>query len=329
MAGSVDNGGRGAGGVPARPVPGQSTIIASELGGDLPCLRCKYNLKGLSIRTVCPECATPVRATLLAVVDPMASELRPIPHPLLTATGVVTWSTSALAAAFCAWAMRLLGLLSDEPMAQRVVQGLGVGLVLLTVLSGLGALAIIKPHDGIKVRHRRFALVACLAYVPLALALWWLYVDMAPPPLSIDAWRDVSPARSELGVLACGLMIAITIGLRPNARLLAARSLLMRTGRVDRQTMLALVGVLCVSMAGHALVLLGGQFYESIGQSLHLIGQVLVLVSGVLFTIGLVGVAIDCWRMRPVIVESPVSLSAILAEPLSPPPAAIPHPPAP
>ena len=44
--------------------------------------------------------------------------------------------------------------------------------------------------------------------------------------------------------------------------------------------------------------------------SLGLVG--LLGVASVLFTLGLVGITIDCWRMRPVIVDSPVSLEGVL-----------------
>ncbi|MBL8760751.1 MAG: hypothetical protein JNL50_05545, partial [Phycisphaerae bacterium] len=53
-------------------------LLARELTGDLRCAKCAYNLKGLSVRSVCPECGLAISATLLAKVDPHAAELRPI-----------------------------------------------------------------------------------------------------------------------------------------------------------------------------------------------------------------------------------------------------------
>jgi hypothetical protein len=321
--------GAGRGGAHAAParVPGQSTILASELGGDLPCFRCKYNLKGLSIRAVCPECAMPVKATLLAVVDPLAGELRPIPRPLPTASGVVAWSFGALAAAMCAWAAQGLSYWTGEVSVHHLVGGLGLAVVLLTALSGLGSLALVKPHDGIPLRMRRLALIGALAYVPLVLAMWWLYVDsgVVGRTASSVLGLPIASERSELRILTDGIMILILVGLRPNARLLAARSLLMRTGRVDRQTMLALVGVLCVGMLGDAAVVVSNieSLPAAIGEGLAFAGTLVVLVASVLFTIGLIGVALDCWRMRPVIAESPVSLARVLDG--DPPPAPAPR----
>jgi hypothetical protein len=300
------------------PAPGQSTIIATELGGDLPCLRCKYNLKGLSIRAVCPECAMPVRATLLAVVDPMASELRPIPRPMLTGLGVVTWSTAALAVSLCMWVARAIETYFSDAAMNRVVHLLGLLIDALTVLSGIGAAALIKPHDGIRVSSRRAALLGVLMYVPLVLVMWIMNAGGELGVFSGSGGffspQGVPPDRGVVRIIADLLMILIVIGLRPNARLLASRSLLMRTGRVDRQTMLVLVWVLGVSIVGE-LAMLAGRMQSLEGplaQGAYLGGQIIMLVASVLFTLGLVGVVIDCWRMRPVIVESPVSLEGVM-----------------
>jgi hypothetical protein len=161
------------------------------------------------------------------------------------------------------------------------------------------------------------ALVGVLAYAPLALVMWWLHVDVSG--FLGHRWLGARqiPAgleRSQLRLLADAILIVIIVALRPNARTLAARSLLMRTGRVDRQTMLALAGVLAAAMAGDGAVLASTlpALEGPAGDTAQLIGQVVVLVAGVLFTIGLVGVAVDCWRMRAVIAEAPVSLEGVL-----------------
>src|SRR5262245_48877512 len=78
--------------------------IARELTGDLPCVRCRYNLRGLSVRAPCPECGTPVRATLLAVVDPFAGELQPVSRPRLIVAGLIAWSLGGFGSALCVWA---------------------------------------------------------------------------------------------------------------------------------------------------------------------------------------------------------------------------------
>jgi hypothetical protein len=290
------------------------TSLASELGGDLPCVRCGYNLKGLSIRSVCPECGTPMGATLLAVVDPLASELRPIPHPRRTAAGVMTWSIAALLATLGVWTMRLVEVVPQDSRTQRAEFGLGTLVVLMTMLSGIGATALIKPHEGIKAQDRRMATLAVAAYVPLVLVMVWLCFEMGG--FGAGLWGEgLSLVPAKLRVLADGLMIVIIVGLRPNARLLAARSVLMRQGRVDRQTMMALAGVLGVMMAGDAAALVASVVVGPVADSVREIGQMVVLVGGLLFTLGLVGVVLDCWRMRPVIAEAPLSLTKLFGKP--------------
>jgi hypothetical protein len=309
MCGVLPEDGRNGGGearpTPSQYVPGRSTILASELGGNLPCLRCKYNLRGLSIRAVCPECAMPVRATLLAVVDPMASELRAIPRPRAIATGIVLWSTGALLAALCVWAREILEGHATTTLLRQSLEGLGLAIVALTAASGVGAASLIRPHDGIRPRRRLAALIATLSYAPLTAVMWLMY----RPGSGSDA-REL-PA---LWILAHLLMIVVILGLRPNARLLAARSLLMRTGRVDRQTLLALVGVLGLTIAGEAGMLVSriDSLDAGTSQSIHLVAQTIVMVASALFTIGLAGVAVDCWRIRPVVLESPRTLEGIL-----------------
>lgn len=272
--------------------------LASELGGDLPCVRCRYNLRGLSIRGVCPECATPIKATLLAVVDPLASELRPIANPQLVGAGVMVWSTCGLMAVVAGW---------GAPIAEHfwermggVERWLALATCVLTGLSGLGAVVLVRPHAGISVRSRALAMVAIAMYVPLCMFLWRMYVLGDPRP------------GVRLGAHA--VLIAILLGLRPNARLLAARSFLMRTGRIDRQTMLALAGVLCVSVAGNIVRVLVSNLDTDFADSVRQVGGVMVLVGMLLFTLGMFGVVLDCWRLRPVIVERPLSLEQVLGE---------------
>src|SRR5436190_23878239 len=77
---------------------GTGSALGRQLRGDLPCVACGYNLKGLSIRSVCPECGTPVRATILSVVDPHAAELTPIRLPALVALGLLFCAAGALGA---------------------------------------------------------------------------------------------------------------------------------------------------------------------------------------------------------------------------------------
>jgi len=296
--------------VQVRPAAGGSgPVLAHELGGNLPCARCRYNLKGLSIRGVCPECGTPIRATLLAVVDPMAGELRPIYRPVVTAWGVVIWGTAPFLVALLAWSLRLMGPgwgVRGSELPERLI-------VALTALSGLGALALVRPHDGERAaKGGRLALCGAVLYAVLAPLLWYLHAR-------IDQAGLAGSGEARLAARVCigSVLMAIIALLRPNARLLASRSLLMRAGRVDRQTLLALVGVVAIGVAGDLLRLASLHAPGGPGQLLDQVGQALVLISSVLLTLGLLGVLVDCWRMFPVIIEAPLSLSQLLHEPSS------------
>lgn len=285
--------------------------LALELGGDLPCIRCRYNLKGLSIRGTCPECGTPMRATLLAVVDPRASELQPIAHPRLIAAGVVLWSLAALVATLSGWTIRLLTLLDSSH--QWVDPG-QVGRLLApacAALSGLGAAALIRPHPGVPRTGRLMAGIGAGLYLPLAGVLT-IGASMSEPAPGPGEWTIAARGGLEglLGVAQSLLLIGILLLLRPNARLLAARSMLMREGMVDRQTMRAVAASLSLCVVGHLLGVLSS---DSTAMELPaLIGGSLIAIGNLLFLMGIVGITIDCLRMRRVIASPPLSPADLL-----------------
>lgn len=287
------------------------TPLALELGGDLPCVRCRYNLKGLSIRGTCPECGTPMRATLLAVVDPRASELQPIRHPRLVAAGVVVWSMAALAATMSEWGVRLLMLIDSSHSwfgPGSLVRLLSPGLALV---SGVGAAMLIRPHPGVPRSGQVMAGIGAGLYLPLA-AVLAIAAHLSLPQPSPGEWTIAARGGFDglLGTAQSLLLIGILVLLRPNARLLAARSILMREGMVDRQTMRAVAASLSLCVVGHLLGVLAA---DSISMELPaLMGGALVAIGNLLFLMGLIGIAIDCLRMRRVIASPPLSPADLL-----------------
>ncbi|MFI4897887.1 MAG: hypothetical protein ACIARR_08680 [Phycisphaerales bacterium JB059] len=291
------------------------SVLASELTGDLPCVRCGYNLRGLSIREHCPECDAPVRATILALVDPKASEFKPLRHPRRTGWGMVLWSVAALLAALGAWVIRLSELSLSWLKVAWSPSWMPVFVVGMTLLSGVGATVLLRPHAGLSVSARVRAMVGVIAYGPLAWLLWRLYIHVdAGVVLPVFGGAGASRERvlTRLGIaLTLGVVI---LGLRPVARGLAMRSVVVRTGKVDRQSLLALLGAVAISASGDVLHLLGSGVRGPVSQALTSMEMVLVAVGSVLVTLGLAGIVIDCVRLRPTLEAPGVGIADILDE---------------
>lgn len=290
----------------------RESVLASDLTGDLPCMRCGYNLRGLSIRALCPECQLPVRATILALVDPKASELEPLRAPRLTAWGMMVWSGAALLAGLGAWAIRIDELTRSKFSVSWTPGWAWAFVVGMTVVSGVAALVFISPHAHIPLGRRVRAIVGVGAYVPLAVLLWYLYarVDtLALPVLGAEGMSD----RRLLVRLVSGVIICVLIlGLRPNARDLAMRSVVVRTGRVDRQSMLAMLAPVGIAAVGDVLQITCRDLRGPVGETLDLLSIVLIAGGSVLFTIGLAGIFLDCVRLRPIIRAPGVGIVDIL-----------------
>ncbi len=271
---------------------------------------CRYNLKGLSVRGMCPECGTSVRTTLLAVVDPMAKELRRIVWPRVVAAGLVMWPFGAILATLSVWTLRAV-----ESFGAGVTpedQGLFRWLVLAGfMISAGGAATMIRPHEGVPARDRAMAVAGVLAYVPLALLMLSMQrsVDVSRPPYAGETTAQALRAMLRLGVSAC--VVVTLVGLRPNARTLQARWLLMRVGAVGRQTLLAMVGVVCVWSVGDGLAVLATRFHGGADELLWLVARGFILVGSLLFTLGLFGVLRDTLRVAGIILRPARSIEEL------------------
>lgn len=278
--------------------------VARKLIGNMPCVVCGYNLKTLSVRHVCPECGTPVRATVLAVVDPYASVLQPIRFPRATAVGIVVWSCAALCAALLTWGQRFIDVFAVWTGENGGSGALAFTATVLIVVSAAGATALIRPHKRIAI-WKSLAATISVALCGVHAALYWklhgIYDPLHTRPF-VEA-VDGQEIRTWLRLGGSAVLAAAIMGLRPNARELAARSLVLRMGRADRQTMLAMVAALGLAMIGDVVTMIARSASGSASALLEPLGTVLIAVGSMLFTAGLVGVMVDCLRIASVIVR--------------------------
>jgi hypothetical protein len=224
--------------------------------------------------------------------------------------GLILWGAAALLAALAVWGLRL----EDWGVALGPARGwLQLCVVVGCAASGLGAIALVCPHDAMPRQGCWLALCGVALYAPLTYLLWRMHAG--PDALGGPAYGygiSTPPSRTLLRIAIAAIMGAILLCLRANARLLAARSFLMRTGRVDRQTMAALLAVLGVAIAGDLLVLSARLSTGPLGDQLRIAGQVVILAGSVLFTLGLASILIDVWRLAGVILEPPLTIAQVI-----------------
>jgi len=145
------------------------------------------------------------------------------------------------------------------------------------------------------------AMVGIAWHIALVIALFRIHtLSLSPEQASL--WRLLS-LTCVMGALIC---------LRPNARLIASRSFLMRTGQIDRQQMASLVAVVLVQAMGESLRLLTLRRVGSHHEVMTLLAEILVMAGATLFTLGLLSLCIDTIRLHRVLREPPLSLRSLL-----------------
>lgn len=292
--------------------PRSDAVLARQLTGQLYCLSCGYNLDGLSIRSECPECGVPVRATILGIVDPHADELTPLSFPRVTAIGLNLWSMGAMTAVVMVWMMRGTEVLRDLGISTWI-PGVFAWIGLAGLIGSMfGAMTMIRPHTAITRAEAIRSSLGVSAYIALIFVYEAIYLGhdvVSPSPLFAPGGDAIG--RSVLRIAIFVLVACIVLGLRPAAVGLAVRSVIVRTGRVDRQSMLAVLASLGIATVGD-LISITAQFMPiSVHDILEIISIVIISLGSVLFTVGMINICVDTIRLYPVLVRPGVGLSDI------------------
>lgn len=293
--------------------PEAPPVIARQLTGDLWCIGCGYNLRGLSIREPCPECGVPVRATILAVVDPKAHELVPLKRPRVVGIGLIVWAAGLWVAVMAVALMR-----GSEVMRELLgVSWWSLGLAYLGLLgviaSGVAALTLIRPHEAVTRIGALRAAVGVASYIPLALIYFHIYARLDQSYRA--PFMRPGPLELERSLLRLGLFVFVAVlilGLHQNARSLAVRSVVVRTGRVDRQSMIAVLASFAVAACGDLLHVVAATLGNGYADLVSTLGTVLLAVGSILVMVGVSNIVLDTLRLWPVVVRPGVGLVDVL-----------------
>ena len=127
-----------------------------------------------------------------------------------------------------------------------------------------------------------------------------------------EAWPRSAIEAVERPLAVLFLLMIILLA-RPVLRLLVARSLAIRTGRVDRQTVVAMAAALLTVLLGELLGRLATLDPASaLGDFLFHLGFVMIVGGLALFTLGLLGASIDALRVAQAILTPAPSLNQVL-----------------
>lgn len=296
---------------PVDPLPDEpSSALAEHLTGSLACLRCRYNLHGLSILSVCPECATPIRASILAVVDPEADAFTPLRRPRLTAAGVIAAAFAPLLIALSAWALRASE--AADSLGYPLLSSARASLLSMLSVGGflLGALGVLAFGETSAGAPARLTLRARLASACLLAAGGLLLIRPGTDHYLVP---DAIVIRGIIvHTLYTSLLLASTLLLSAGVRALASRSILIRSGRVEAQDLFTLSASLGVVLAGDLLHLSASLWSGQTRAAIVVVGTAFIAGGSMLLTVGLVSLCADAVRLWRVILDPPPSPASLL-----------------
>jgi len=289
---------------------GRLDALSRELSRDLPCVRCGYDLVGLSVRDRCPECGTPVRATLLAVVDPLAGELAPIYAPRLLFAAMCIWSFSTFLACMSVWLMRAMEFIDPGLGVPLIAHWLGPAAAALLGIAGIALIPLARPHPRLESGTTAGVILAVLAYLGLA-GLWWsMFTSMDRRTSTIFVSATADDGWRTLTRIGCGICAAIAVlGISKAWQAMQSRSVLMRSGRLDRQSTPSLLAAIGIAAMGDILWLVFKPEQDTSieGSLIRIISVAMIGVGSMLMTVGIAAILIDVVKLRHVILAAPLS----------------------
>ncbi|MBX3353159.1 MAG: hypothetical protein KF684_09510 [Phycisphaeraceae bacterium] len=275
--------------------------IGLSLTGAMPCITCGYDLQGLSVIGVCPECGSAVRATILAKVDPQADELQPLLHPGLAAYGLAGGVIAGFIATITAWLPRVAEAAERyTPLdTARFFESrfFALAIFLCVSVAAFAPLTIVRPVSKTTRAQMLITLAAFPLFAPMLWAVHRIYfvIDPVTPPAYFVGSPD--PDRLVARFVFTGALIGALLCVRPAARRLARRSMAMRAGRLNRQTVFAMAGALLVASVGDVLRVVAVGSPPALRDGLDIAGSLLVFGGSAMFTVGAAFCAYDAVRV--------------------------------
>jgi hypothetical protein len=214
----------------------------ARLASHIRCERCKYDLHGLGLLEVCPECGLPVATTLAGSADASMRSLVALQRPALVAALMVSIPLSCMLATVLQTAAPLIAFIDamsgvssrvTEPI--RVGGWIGSGAVVATALAA--ALLALRPSE----QALRAEMARWRSWLLTGLSLWLV-------ALGVIVWMSSRPLlpRGTLEMIAPALQISYR-------RLLAIcgrRSQAFREAGSSRQKVSLLIYALGLVMLG-------------------------------------------------------------------------------
>lgn len=236
----------------------------------------------------------------------------PLFHPRLTASALVAAFTGALAACLAVWWLRLVDALDHLWGLPLASPAPGLPALCLAV-SAAGAVLLSRPHARIRGRQALATAIGATLIVPTAALVWSVHARLDPvygAPYWAAGGAETSRALARL--LIAALTCAIVVLTRANLRVLIARSMFMRTGKIDRQPSNAVLAAVAIAAAGDIIHLASAPMSEGPAPLGWTLGTALIAVGSVLLTVGLAGGVIDALRLHRVLSKPLVRIADVV-----------------